>query len=553
MAAAAALIRCCPRLNCLLSTPMFATRLHWNFLLCLAATLCLEAALCEPVQAQTPAHPYPQHIVYAPGTIYPTNYTQAQIDADVATFYDYWKQTYVKAAGVDTGGHQLYRIAFGKTTPDSAATVSEGQGYGMVILPLMAGHDPDAHAVFDGLAAFAAAYPSVNDSRLMQWKVPVDPGDTGDSAFDGDADIAYGLMLADAQWGSAGSVNYLQSATNHLAGILASTIGPQSRLPMLGDWVSPNAKDYNQYQPRTSDIMPSHFRAWARLTGNTVWNDVATNCAVVVDSLQANYSPATGLLPDFSIGANPLTSVHPAAANFLEGADDGHYSYNAGRDPWRLALDALLNGNAKSGTQAKSISTWLKTKVSGNPLNIRAGYLLNGSNITGNNYFTSFFVAPVGVASMLDVNNQAWLNAIYASVRTDHEDYYEDSVTLLSLLAMSGNYWDPTTIANQPQAVRLYALPPDGTMHLSAATGTPALNFNVSAQAGTFAFTVERTTDLRTWTTVAQRASGAGSFQASVSGITIQETPQSQMTSVQISDALPWTGGERFYRLRVVR
>jgi ABC-type transport system substrate-binding protein len=27
-----------------------------------------------------------------------------------------------------------------------------------------------------------------------------------------------------------------------------------------------------------------------------------------------------------------------------------------------------------------------------------------------------------------------------------HEDYYEDSVTLLSLLVMGGHYWDPTTI-----------------------------------------------------------------------------------------------------------
>ena len=41
----------------------------------------------------------------------------------------------------------------------------------------------------------------------MGWEVPPDePGGT-DSAFDGDCDIAYALLLADAQWGSAGAID----------------------------------------------------------------------------------------------------------------------------------------------------------------------------------------------------------------------------------------------------------------------------------------------------------------------------------------------------------
>ena len=41
---------------------------------------------------------------------------------------------------------------------------------------------------------------------------------------------------------------------------------------------------------------------------------------------------------------------------------------------------------------------------------------------------------------------QAWLNAIYDAIYAKHEDYYEDSVTPLCLLVITGNYWDPTTI-----------------------------------------------------------------------------------------------------------
>jgi len=38
--------------------------------------------------------------------------------------------------------------------------------------------------------------------------------------------------------GRAGRADYATAARTRLAGILASTIGPQSRLPMLGAWVA---------------------------------------------------------------------------------------------------------------------------------------------------------------------------------------------------------------------------------------------------------------------------------------------------------------------------
>ena len=49
---------------------------------------------------------------------------------------------------------------------------------------------------------------------------------------------------------------------------------------------------------------------------------------------------------------------------------------------------------------------------------------------------------------MTEPSQQQWLNDVYDSVRGIHEDYYEDSVTLLCLLVMTGNYWDPTTIGD---------------------------------------------------------------------------------------------------------
>ncbi|MDP3721765.1 MAG: glycosyl hydrolase family 8, partial [Anaerolineaceae bacterium] len=145
-------------------------------------------------------HPFPNHTAYAPGSILPNHRTQAQLDDDVRAFYDYWKASYVIQDGTDAMGRPFYQIAFGKNAEARANTVSEGQGFGMLILPVMAGYDPEAQEIFDGLWLFARSHPSEVDARLMDWNIVKKEGNA--SAFDGDADMALGLLLADAQWGS---------------------------------------------------------------------------------------------------------------------------------------------------------------------------------------------------------------------------------------------------------------------------------------------------------------------------------------------------------------
>ena len=126
-----------------------------------------------------------------------------------------------------------------------AHTVSEGQGYGMVIVALMAGHDPAAHERFDGLARYVLDHPSSVDERLLGWAQDARCRDVegGDSATDGDLDAAYGLLLAHAQWGSGGAIDYLGAARRMLDGILAEDVHPDTNLTTLGDWT---ARDHPQ-------------------------------------------------------------------------------------------------------------------------------------------------------------------------------------------------------------------------------------------------------------------------------------------------------------------
>jgi endo-1,4-beta-D-glucanase Y len=385
------------------------------------------------------ARPFPQHVVYAPNSILPSHRTQEQLDEDVRAFYDHWKSEYLIQDGTSADRFPIYRVAFGKSDETRGTTVSEGQGYGMLIVPIMAGYDTDAQMIFDGLWTFVRAHPSEIDSRLMDWKIPEPEGNA--SAFDGDADIAFGLLLADAQWGSNGRVNYKTEAENMIAGILESTIGPENHLPMLGDWVDVHGENYNQYTPRSSDFMLANFRAYGEATNDPVWNDVILQSQNVITDIQTNHSPETGLLPDFIVINDHV--AEPAPPEFLENFTDGAYNYNAGRDPWRVGLDALIYDDATSRAIVQKISYWIQTSTGNDPANIRAGYELNGTPLPNSDYFTTFFVAPMGVAAMNDPAQQDWLNSVYDSVYNTHQDYYEDSVNLLCLMVMTGNFWSP--------------------------------------------------------------------------------------------------------------
>ncbi len=408
----------------------------------------LLSVLCHgtPGFSAAPYLPFPQHLSYAAGCLTPDHLSQDQLDDAVRSAYWRWKANYLAAASAHIDGHPRYRIKMSSFA--SAATVSEGQGYGMVIVALMAGEDPEAKTIFDGLWQFFKDHPSESDRRLMDWHVPADessePGEDS-SAFDGDCDIAFALLLADVQWGSSGRVEYRQEFSNLTTAIMEATIGPDSYLPMLGDWVEIDGETYHQYTTRSSDFMPGHFRAFASATRDQRWHRVIEETQSVIDSLQTNHSPATGLLPDFIVPVSETDhSPIPAPAGFLEGPNDGRYYYNAGRDPWRIGTDAAISGDPASTDQARTLSRWIRHKTAEQPMAIKGGYHLDGTPI--GNYFTTFFAAPFGVAALADPEAQQWLNRVFDAVKRREEDYFEDSVTLLCLLVMTHNYWTPEAL-----------------------------------------------------------------------------------------------------------
>jgi endo-1,4-beta-D-glucanase Y len=396
-----------------------------------------------------PRRPFPQHVAYAPGTLRPAGpgRSQADLDASVLTAYDRWKSRYLAAAPPDAAGRPVYRV---KLSADAgAATVSEGQGYGMLITALVAGADPAAREILDGLWRFYNRHPSTIEPRFMDWFVPANESLNNDenSATDGDLDLAYGLLLADAQWGSDGDVPYGPEARALIEALGRAGMGAQSHLPLLGDWVSlvGRRSKVSEWTPRSSDFMLGHFRCFGRISGDPArWQAVIAACQSDVSGIQATASRRTGLLPEFIVRRS-RTDYRPAPPRgaVLEGPRDPFYSYNACRVPWRIGTDALLNGDPASLQQVRKISLWIEAAAGGDPGRIAAGYRLNGRPIPGYRYYSNAFVAPFAVAAMT-TSQQEWLNRLYDAVRANQDDYYEDSIALLCLLVMSRNFWDPT-------------------------------------------------------------------------------------------------------------
>jgi endo-1,4-beta-D-glucanase Y len=415
----------------------------------------LAALALTALAAAAPAqnHPFGSHpMTYAMGSILPDHVAPAALDQATRDFYDAWKARFLK----QTCGAGRY-VVEAKTRAGNL-TVSEAHGYGMMVAALMAGHDPDARAIFDGMFAFFREHPSLFTPSLMAWYQKRSCGSSqgADSATDGDLDIAYALLLADKQWGSCGPIDYAAEAANVLAGIASGEVDATGSYLRLGDWTDPGEPAYYQ-ATRSSDFMPDHLRAFAAASANPLWTNVLDHTYAVFDALQTAHSPATGLLPDFI--ANPLGMPAPVGPDFLEGPNDGAYDFNACRDPWRLGTDFLVSADARARTAVQRITTWFRGATGDDPANIKAGYQLDGTLSAGADYRSMAFVAPLGVAAMVDATNQAWLNDIWDLVTAtsiDDEAYYENTLKLLAMIVMSGNWWTP-------QAVSGGCVPPAGT------------------------------------------------------------------------------------------
>jgi endo-1,4-beta-D-glucanase Y len=386
--------------------------------------------------SQMVKRPFPQHVAYCKGSILPNHIPRKKMDAQVLDFYRQWKNHYIHAS---PGMDQAY--VFFQETGATMQSVSEGQGYGMLITVLMAGADPDAQETFDSLYRYVLAHPSKPDSLLMAWSQLSDNRNKDPtSATDGDMDIAYALLLANAQWGSAGRYDYLEAARSMIESIMQYEINQRTFTILLSDAVEYDSEDY--FDMRSSDFMPLHCKLFQQATGDARWEKVVDNNYALFFRMQDHFSPDAGLVPDFITHVND--NPRPAGPKYLESRYDGFYNYNACRVPWRIATDYLLTGDRRSYQIVIRINKWIRKTSSDNPDNISAGYSLAGDDIRSRNYEALSFIGPFAVSALVDPANQRWLNTIWdylVQFKIGDFDYYDNSIKMICMLIVSGNYW----------------------------------------------------------------------------------------------------------------
>ena len=429
--------------------------------------------------------PFPQQLDY-PGCIKPNNLTQATLDNDAVVFYEYWKGQYLKQS---TANPNHYYIAAGSTGGSTGAvTQSEAHGYGMVITALMAGADPNAKTYFDGLYGLYDTHRSVNNNNLMQWQVFADERNANlGSATDGDMDIAYSLLLAHYQWGSTGTINYLDSATKMITdGLQVSYVYSTLRLGLA------DSPTNDHLSTRPSDWMFDHMRAFKAHTNDVIWDQLATNLYAVYETIYANHSSTTGLISDF-VMYDPPQPAPPRQPQADEGNTTGDYSYNACRVPLRLVMDFAHYGTTSPKPYLTKMASWAKSTTANDPTQFQAGYKLNGTPLSGANYQSACFISPMIAAAVIDPVNQQWVNDGWNYMKATRGSYFEDSYNMLCVLFVSGNWWIPnntaaiiTGIEDQPVgsvAVSIYPNPALDILHIK--TTLQVDEFQITDMTGT--------------------------------------------------------------------
>jgi endo-1,4-beta-D-glucanase Y len=388
--------------------------------------------------------PFPRHTRYSANSILPDIYNQQQLDTQVMHFYNDWKAKYIKNGCAENESYVLFIDTVEEKNNHTMST-SESQAYGMLITAFMGGYDKDAKIVFDRLYQYKKNRPSNVVPVFMAWKQEgcEDKNEKdNNSATDADMDIAYALLLAHRQWGSAGKINYSKEAQSIIKNLYEHVVNQNTFHILLGDWVDEESNKYNG--TRTSDFMCNHFEVFNKATKNTGWLKVNNACYTLLEKIQQDESPKTALFPDFIEDVNEHPT--PAQSHYLESKHDGEFFYNACRVPFRIGLHALLNNNEKASKLMIGFNRFMINLTDKDPQRIETGYFLNGDALKKTELNSSAFVGGIAIAGMLDKQNQAWLNDTYNVLllqQIQHHGYYDNTLKMLYLIVLSGNWWSP--------------------------------------------------------------------------------------------------------------
>jgi hypothetical protein len=321
--------------------------------------------------------------------------------------------------------------------------------------------------------------------------LPLDQGGKDDSAFDGDVDIAIGLVYAALQWPD----DYTDIAVAWLKGMeceINAKYGDGFNYPTAGDsWDKSYCTDTKcEFAPATVNTVymdyypPGYFRVFGDFLAAKLGSDAkATNGQSYHDFW---YKTAEAVW-DMVEKCYDQSGVHPGLMGNQGHIDKpctsaGGEPYEWGRALWRLGIDAAWFGdnkdlpenasgssphyNTKSRIQAKmdNIQTFYTNFYKKNPPEANAnrfstichqlgtdGTVTNCDPAYGHNSYTvnlamcpyvSRFNADNETTN--DIRREALEESVSTTVQNDH--YFQESLGVYSILFLTGNFPNPLTV-----------------------------------------------------------------------------------------------------------
>jgi endo-1,4-beta-D-glucanase Y len=351
----------------------------------------------------SPAKPFPQNANV--GTCAPAANSPKFAQA-LAQAYARWTKTFVQGDKIVAPEQQ-------------GAITSEAMGYGMMIAAAMGDK-----AAFDKFHGYVKAQGGTG-SGLMTWK----NGGSG-SASDGDIDIAFALLMGDAQWGG-----YKAAADSMAAAILSQ------------DLVSNVIRGGSSF--KDAPFNPSYFSPLAfRKFGATFSAAVTENYRLVTANVTGTTSGVPTDWANPSSGAPSGAGSAQVTSEIVDG-NNGAMGYDAARVPWRLGLDACTGGG--NTTALKAIVDLFAAKYDmGASIDLmKAGwYKTTGQPHPMSKDLQGSYIGPIGAGAMAmgnkPMHDRAFRTMLDILESGDfNHTYFPSTVGLLTALMMSGNFPTP--------------------------------------------------------------------------------------------------------------
>ncbi|HSQ40680.1 MAG TPA: glycosyl hydrolase family 8 [Fibrobacteraceae bacterium] len=311
------------------------------------------------------------------------------------------------------------RIKF--DTPDDAYTVSEGIGYGMLLMVYFSNDDTSYQSQFDKLWAYYQKWE--NSNGLMNWKISGFSSitDSG-AATDADLDAAVALVMAYYQFGNS---SYLTAAKTLIASIRSYELDGSNLLKPGDQW--DDRKNPSYVSPAAFDLFASVESSYS-----STWSSVkSANYSL----LSSNQNSSTGLWTDWC-----TTSGTPTYTNSTYNTSYVFY-FDAVRTPWRLAWAYLWYGHSQASSMNDDMGDWMKDNITATM--IKSGYNWSTGEYLGSYKTSAFFGGMLSaVATSADADNQTYLDKGWATMMklgiSTTEKYFSATLQVLTGLMLAG-------------------------------------------------------------------------------------------------------------------